>query len=220
MSRAPHSVAGPRTSLACGSEPRPRLAGRGRHLPASPRNWPAGLSEGDRGAEPVRSHGIDQTGAGNRLIAQGRPSAAPIRQYTCNYNGAQRGVSQKDAFRLTALSRARLSKPSEFDDSAVLQVRFGLVYRFIRVDGARLPMAVPGRATFAPWPNKPASLNRDCRGGFRAASDRASAPSQMGVYWRRVHSSPVVQLGSAGALAAPGRTLEACPARTRPPPSC
>jgi hypothetical protein len=108
----------------------------------SPRNWAAEIDGGgEGGAEPVRSHGVDQTGAGNRLIAPGRPSAAPSRQYTSICNGAQRGVSQKDVFRATALGLARLSRHFKFDDSAVLRLRFGLVHRFIEREKARLPMA-------------------------------------------------------------------------------
>jgi hypothetical protein len=57
-----------------------------------------GMGRKEGGAEPVRAHGVNQTGAGKRLIAQGRPSAAPIRQYTCIYSGAQRGERQKIAF--------------------------------------------------------------------------------------------------------------------------
>ena len=79
------------------------------------------------GAEPVRAQGDDQTGAGNRLIAQGRPSAAPNRQYTCEYNGAQRPDRQKDGIRKNDPKLAKRSKLGAHGDRPILlgRVRVG-----------------------------------------------------------------------------------------------
>jgi len=107
-----------------------------------------------RAAKKGRGSGTGQSawrranGCGNRLIAQGRPSAAPIRHYTCRDSRAQLAERQKHGIRPTPPGLAHRSRLCRTDAGSVLRLRLSWA-NFFRVGKARSPRQriLGGRAT-------------------------------------------------------------------------